>query len=101
MHARWVAALVVGVAVDVAVPSLLPRPEAQARQQDSQDKPTKWEYRVQWFSVSPQETNSTASASRLTAEMNKLAADGWEFIIANIPGGGSSGNFLLFRRPKK
>jgi hypothetical protein len=101
MHVKWLAALVVGVAIGVAVPSLLPRQEAQARQQDSQAKPTKWQYQVMWFSVRGAEANPNDTAKDLGTEMNKLAKDGWEFVEATVPNGGFNGSYLLFRRPRK
>jgi hypothetical protein len=101
MKAKWVAALVVGVAIGVALLSVLPRPEAQARQPDSQDKATKWEYRAMWFSGGGAETNPNDAAKDLGTGMTKLAADGWEFVIATVSSGGYNGSYLLFRRPRK
>jgi hypothetical protein len=93
-------AVVLGLAVGLAFSSYRGQPEARA---EKQAKAQQWEYKVFPFA-----TFEGKVANNFTERMNKLSADGWEYVGAVSTSSKTFGNgsthstaYIAFKRPKK
>jgi hypothetical protein len=100
MSGKWVAAVVLGVALAVAGSSVNWNLRAQEQAQVRGPKPQQWEYKVVWSQSLPNGT----SASVMTADYNRLANSGWEYVGPVVNGAytaSPAGAYVLFKRLKE
>jgi hypothetical protein len=109
MKSKLCLVALVGFAAGVAV-SVWLRPQQEVRAETS-SKP-KLEYRLEPLSLPPPPATTRGNtpaprvetpqqtADRVSRAINKLAADGWEY-VAVVPAGQSFGTFVMFKRGKK
>jgi hypothetical protein len=104
MKSRWAIGVAAGLAVALGL-LVFGRPQDAQGQKD--DKALKWEYKVVALYPYPPGTRADATTEtpeqRITEQMNKLGADGWEF--AGVVSTQSLPRFSIpsvaFKRPKR
>jgi hypothetical protein len=94
-------AAAVGLAAGLGIGQLAVQPAAVAQ---APEKGPKWEYKVVVFSA----RDDVKEVKGMTADLNDLAADGWEYVGPVAGEFKTFGNgdqratgFVAFRRPKK
>lgn len=88
MYRYWlpIACLLLGLCVGATF-----RDTAFAQEKAGEEQVAKWEYKVEWIFW-----NGGDRVSKPEVQLNKIAAEGWEYV--NAPGGGSR---VVFKRPKR
>lgn len=99
MNWKMLAAILVGLAVGVAIPSLRWTQDAQAQRPE---KAQQWEYKVVVF------VGVISDVQNHAKQLNQFTADGWEYVgllssgyhrVRGEPV--SAGGMVAFKRPKR